>query len=293
MMELRVLEYFLAIAREQSISKAAETLHLSQPTLSRQIKDMEEELGKQLIIRGNRRITLTEEGMILRKRAEEIISLVRITEDEIIMSDEEIIQGDLSIGTGESESISSIAKIVKKMQEAHPNIRCHLISGNSVQVTEQLDRGLIDFGILFEPCDLSKYEFIKLPFKDTWGVLMPKDSPLASKEFITPDDLKNQPLILSSQQTESSSLFEWLRADSADLNIKATYTLINNGALLVKEGLGYALCLDKLINVTGDSNLCFVPLLPKLEISLYVAWKKYQIFTKVGEKFLTMIQDQF
>lgn len=288
-MELRVLEYFLAVTREQSISKAAEFLHLSQPTLSRQLKDLEDELGKQLIIRGNRKITLTEEGMILRKRAEEIIDLVHKTEKEVVLSDDTI-SGDIHIGAGETDAVRILARVARELQKDYPDIHYHISSGDTVNVIEQLDKGLIDFGILFEPCDISKYDYIKIPVKDVWGVLMKKDSPLAEKDTISPEDLWDKPLIISRLSTGSAELNQWMQKKLSSLNIIATYSLIFNGSLMVDEGLGYALCLDKLINTTGDSHLCFKPLEPKLEASMYIAWKKYQVFTKPAEKFLLQLR---
>ena len=229
-MELRVLQYFLAVAREQSVSGAAEYLHLSQPTLSRQLKDLEEEFGKQLFIRGNRKITLTEEGMILRKRAEEIMDLVQKTEQEITSNDE-IVVGDIHIGAGETDAIRILAKAARQLQKKHPGIRIHIASGDSVNVTEELDKGLIDFGILFDPKDLSKYNHLKIPKKDTWGVLMLKDAPLAQKEAVHPEDLWDKPLILSRQYREGSALAMWLNKSETDLNIVATYNLLYNGSI--------------------------------------------------------------
>ncbi len=198
-MELRVLQYFLAIAREQSIVRAAESLHLSQPTLSTQIKAMEKELGKQLFIRGtkgSRKVTLTEEGMILRKRAEEILNLVQKTEREISLSDQ-VVVGDVYIGAGETDAVRFIAKAAKKLSEAYPGIRYHIASGNTEFVLEQLEKGLIDFGIVFGSVDHARYNSIPFPYKDTWGVLMRKDSPLAEKQEILPEDLWDKPLIIS------------------------------------------------------------------------------------------------
>lgn len=209
-MELRVLQYFLAITREQSISGAAEFLHLSQPTLSRQIKDMEDELGKQLLIRGNRKITLTEEGMILRKRAEEIIELVRKTENEITLSDESI-AGDIHIGTGETEGVHLLAKAAKELQADYPMVHFHIASGDAETVLEQLDKGLIDFGLLLGKVDLSKYDYCRLPVEDVWGILMRRDSPLAAKEAVTPEDLWDKPLIMSRQADKNNELLEWLK----------------------------------------------------------------------------------
>lgn len=289
-MELRVLQYFLAVTREQSISGAAEFLHLSQPTLSRQLKDMENELGKQLLIRGNRKITLTEEGMILRKRAEEIMELVQKTEKEISLSDE-FIAGDIYIGAGETDAIRLIARAAKQVQMQYPDIHFHIVSGDLSDLIEKLDKGLLDFSILFSKVDTSKYDSIEIPIKDVWGVLMRRDSPLAEKEAITPEDLWNQPLILSRQVSEKdSAVARWLTKDLSKLNVVATYNLIFNASLMADEGLGYVLGLDKLINVSGDSNLCFKPLFPNLEASIMMVWKKYQVFTKAAEKFLETLQ---
>ena len=287
-MELRVLQYFLAVAREQSVSGAAEYLHLSQPTLSRQLKDLEEELGKQLFLRGNRKITLTEEGMILRKRAEEIVNLVQKAEREITLNDEAI-AGDIHIGAGETDAIRPLARAAGQIQQEHPQIRIHISSGDSANVTEELDKGLIDFGLLFDPKDLSKYQYLRIPQKDTWGVLMRRDAPLAKKEAIGPKDLWDKPLILSRQHRAGSALSLWLKREEADLNIVATYSLLYNGSILVDEGLGYAITLDKIINTQGG-NLCFRPLIPTLQAGLCVVWKKYQVLTKASELFLNTLQ---
>lgn len=284
-MELRVLQYFLAVTREQSISGAAESLHLSQPTLSRQLKEMEDELGKQLFIRGNRRVTLTEEGMILRKRAEEILELVQKTEDEISLSDETI-AGDITIGAGETDGVRLLAKAAQKVQNEYPLVHFHIVSGDRVTVSEEMDKGLIDFGLLFGKIDTSKYESIRLPYQDSFGVLMRSDSPLAAKETITPKDLLDQPLILSRQMAHDSDFNNLFHCDVEKLNIVATYNLLFNGSLMVDEGMGYAICFDKIINVSGESNLCFRPLTPQTDAGMSLVWKKYQVFTKAAEKFL-------
>ena len=291
-MELRVLHYFLAIAREQSIVRAAESLHLSQPTLSTQVKNMEKELGKQLLIRGtkgSRKITLTEEGMILRKRAEEILDLVKKTECEITSADD-IVMGDIYIGTGETDAVRLIAKTAGKLQKICPGIHFHVSSGNAAFVMEQLDKGLLDFGVVFGTVDLTKYNALKLPDKDVWGVLMRRDSPLASKKEILPEDLKDKPLILSQQENRGGSLTQWFQCQGTDLNITATYNLLYNASLLVDEGLGYAVGLDKIIN-TSHSSLCFRPLAPKLEEEISIIWKKHQIFSRPAEKFLNLLKE--
>ena len=292
-MELRVLGYFLAVAREQSIVRAAKSLHLSQPTLSTQIKAMEEELGKQLLVRGTkgtRKITLTEEGMILRKRAEEILSLVQKTEREISLSDQTIV-GDVYIGTGETDAVRFIARAARELYEVYPGIHYHISSGNAEFVSEQLDKGLIDFGIVFGNVDHAKYHSMELPFKDMWGVLMRQDSPLAANEVIQPEDLWDQPLIISNQDDSKATLTEWMKKELSELEIVATYNLLFNASLMVEEGLGYAIGLDKIINTSGNSKLCFRRLSPKREAGMHIVWKKYQVFSKASEKFIEKLKN--
>ena len=289
-MDLRVLQYFLAVAKEQNISAAAQSLHLTQPTLSRQLRDLEEELGKQLMIRGNRKITLTEDGMLLRKRAEEILDLVGRTEKEIAQSDETV-SGDLYIGTGETDGVRQIVLIAHQIQENHPGIRFHIVSGDAVDVCERLDKGLLDFGVLLGDIDKAKYHYMELPMKDTWGILMQRSSPLAEKDSVSPQDLWDKPLILSRQVDNKGGLYRWLRKEPTELHTVATYNLIYNASLMVDEGMGYAFTLDKLVNTTG-SSLCFRPLNPKFELGMYLVWKKSQIFSRAMELFLEQLQEQ-
>lgn len=292
-MEIRVLKYFLTVTREQSINRAAESLHLSQPSLSTQIRNMEEELGKQLLIRGikgTRKITLTEEGMILKKRAEEILNLIEKTENEISLSDN-IIAGDVYIGAGETDAVRLLAKIAKEIQSNYPDIHYHISSGNAEFVLEQLDKGLIDFGLVFGNVDSKKYNSLKLSSKDTWGVLMRKDSELSHKKYITPKDLYDKPLIISHQRNQGGDFSSWLNCNLEKLNIVATYNLLFNASLLVDEGLGYAIVLDKIINTGDNSNLCFRPLEPAVEDELSFIWKKYQVFSKAAEQFLIKLKE--
>jgi DNA-binding transcriptional LysR family regulator len=295
-MELRVLRYFLTVAREGSMTAAADFLHVTQPTLSRQIKDLEEELGKKLFIRSSHSINLTDEGMLLRKRAEEIIDMVDKLETEF-NSMEETISGDVYIGGGETEAMRQIAWVVKDLRSTYPNIRYHLYSGNEDDVTERLDKGLLDFGILIQPADISKYNFIDIPTKDVWGVVMRKDSPLAMKDAIQAMDLKNVPLICSRQvmkQTFSKNEFaDWFGEDFDKLNVVTTYNLAYNAAIMVDEGIGYAVVLDKIVNTSSDSNLCFRPLEPRLESGLNIVWKKHQVFSAAADMFLKEIQAKF
>lgn len=288
-MELRVLQYFLAVTREQSISGAAKALHLSQPTLSRQLKDMEDELGKQLMIRGNRKITLTEEGMILRKRAEEILDLVQKAEHEITISDD-VIAGDVYIGAGETDAVRLLAKAGKRLQLEYPDIHYHISSGDTTDVLESLDKGLIDFGLIFGTIDTSKYEYVEFPTNDVYGILMRKDSPLAKKDSVRPEDLRDKPLIFNRNTRDGDLLTSWLGKSLSELHVAATYNLLFNASLMVDEGLGYAFALDQIINTTGNSNLCFVPCEPGLRVGMSLIWKKYQVFPKAAKRFLEEFQ---
>lgn len=295
-MEFRVLRYFLTVAREGSITGAADFLHVTQPTLSRQLKDLEQELGKKLFTRSSHSIILTDEGILLRKRAEEIVDMVDRLESEF-SSMEETISGDVYIGGGETDAMKQIARVAKDVQLRYPNIRYHLYSGNEDDVTERLDKGLLDFGVLIQPADISKYNYINVPAKDVWGVIMRKDSPLAFKDTIQAADLLQVPLICSRQamkQTFSMNEFaDWFGEEFDKLNVVTTYNLAYNAAIMVEEGIGYAITLDKIVNTSSDSNLCFRPLEPRLESSLNVVWKKYQVFSAAAEVFLREIQEKF
>ena len=295
-MEIRVLKYFLAVAREGSITGAANSLHLTQPTLTRQLQELERELKQKLLIRGKYKVTLTPEGMMLRKRAEEIVEMVEKTEAEF-QSISDTVSGDIYIGGGESDCMKYIAEVIKDIQADYPEIKFHLHSGNAEDVTEKLDRGLLDFGVLIQPVDLAKYDNITLPGKDVWGVVMRKDSPLATKDFVELDDLYGLPLINSRQamrKTASKNEFiEWFQGEFESLNTVATINLVYNAAIMVKAGIGYAITLDKLVDVSEKSELCFRPLKPKLESSLDIVWKKYQVFSPAAALFLNNLKEKF
>ncbi len=291
-MELRVLRYFLAVAREENITAAANFLHLSQPTLSRQLIELEAEIGKKLMIRGKRKIVLTDEGQLLRKRAEELIALADKTEAELIFSNSEI-GGAIYIGGGEADAVRLIAKLAKDIQAEYPSISYHLTSGDADDLKEKLDKGLLDFGIFVEPADITKYEFIRLPSTEHWGIIALKDSLLAEKKVITPEDLWNVPLIISRQTTQDKLIQKWMQRDISQLNIAATYNLFYNAALMVEEGVGYMLALDKLANTADSSNLRFIPLDIDYEIHFDLVWKKYQRFSKPAELFLSKAKERF
>ena len=295
-MEIRVLKYFLAIAKEGSITKAADSLYLTQPTLTRQMQNLEQELGQKLFVRGKYRVSLTPEGLIFKKRAEEIIDLVEKTCAEFA-STNEVIKGDIYIGCGETDSMKYIAVVMKELQNEYPEIKFHIYSGNAEDVTEKLDKGLLDFGVLIQPIDLSKYDYLTLPKKDVWGVIMRKDSPLAAKKVITLKDLLNVPIIASRQMSKKyskeSGFLDWFGKEFNNLNIAATYNLLYNAAIMVDAGIGYAVSLDKLANTSEQSSLCFRPLSPKLESGLDIVWKKNQVFSPAAQLFLTKLKEKF
>lgn len=290
-MELRVLRYFMAVAREENISRAASVLHITQPTLSRQLIELESELNTKLFTRKNKggKIILTPEGQLLRRRAQELIELADKTQQEIKSAHQQI-SGDIYIGGGETDAIRLIAHTARYLRSEYPGIHFHLYSGNSEDVMERLDKGLLDFGVIIQPADVSKYDYIQLPARDTWGLLMKKNDPLSKKEKILPQDLDNIPILASRQSLMQNELDGWLGKDFNQLDIIGTYNLVYNASLMVDEGLGYALCLDKLIYTGENSHLCFRPLYPPVTSHLALIWKKSQVFSNAAEKFLKQQQ---
>ncbi len=290
-MELRVLRYFLEIARAGNMTKAAETLHVSQPTLSKQIKDLEQELEKKLFHRGSTMLTLTEEGMLLRKRAEDILDIVDKTLDEF-QSLDDIAGGEVYIGCAESNQIKYLARVIKSFQESYPLFRYHLTSGNTEQVIERLDRGVIDFAVIAEPPNLARYNYIEVPEANTWGLVMRKNDPLAQKEQIRFEDLLGLPLICS-EQGMKFDITRWCGEKADMLNLSGTVNLAYNGSIFVKEGLGYMLMFEGLVDTGTDSDLCFRALKPLLETKMYVIWKKYQVFSPIAGLLLDEIKKSF
>ena len=290
-MEIRVLRYFLEVAREGSVTHAAQRLHVSQPTLSRQIKDLEAELGKKLFVRGSFNVRLTDEGMLLRKRAEDILEMVDKTTDEFKALGQ-ITGGDIPIGCAESRHIRHLARRIGAVQERCPGIRVHLYSGDTEDLADRLDRGLLDFAVIAQAVDLSKYNYLELPEADAWGVVMRRDAPLAQKEAVGMEDLLDLPLIVSRQglREDIPKLFGE-RADQ--LRIAATINLAYNGSVLAKEGLGYLLTFEKLADTSPQSELCFRPLVPRLETKLYIIWKKYQVFSPAAQLLLDELKAHY
>ena len=283
-MELHTLRYFLEIAREENMTRASESLHVSQPSLSKEMKALEEELGKKLFTRRNGGLSLTDEGMLLRKRAEDIIEITDKTVAEFSSLDE-INGGDIYIGCAESYLIKYLARAVKDFTEKYPMLRYHLSSGNTEQVAEKLDRGLLDLAFIVEPPDLSKYNYLEVQGADVWGVIMRRDSPLAEKETIRAEDLYGLPLICS-RQAMRVDIPRWCGENAERLNFSGTLNLCYNGTVFVREGLGYMLTFDKLADTSEESGLCFRPLEPTLETKMYIIWKKYQVFSPIAELFV-------
>ena len=295
-MEIRVLKYFLTTIREGNITKAAKYLNLTQPNLSRQINMLERDIGHKLFERKRNNIILTPEGILLKKRAEEIINMVEKTRAEFNFTDK-VIAGDIFIGAGETWAMSLVASVMKDVQKDYPHIKYNIYSGNFQDITEKLDKGLLDFGLLIDPADLSKYDYLKMPVKDTWGLAMRRDSPLSNKKNITKRDLLDIPLIISRQVIETeiydNDFSRWFSDTFDRLNITATYNLIYNALIMVYEGMGYALCLDKLIDNMEHQNICFIPLKPKLESGINIVWKKNQEFSRASKIFIDRIRNKF
>ena len=290
-MDIRVLRYFLAVAREENISKAAEYLHITQSTLSRQLKELEDELNVSLFTRGKRSITLTDKGMLLRKRAEEITSLMDKTEVEFSNLDN-LISGDVYIGGGETLAMKILAEVMTDMSEEYPDVRFHLYSGSADNVMDRIDKGLLEFGVVIEPADIRKYEAMRLPYTDHYGLIMKKDDPLASMDTIPISMLKDIPILVAKRIIDNNYFSEIFGISPEQLDIRATFNLIYNAALLVEHGMGYALTIDKLINVTGDNNLCFVPLEPETTLNLSIIWKRYQMFSGASKEFLDRLKER-
>lgn len=290
-MEIRVLRYFLEIAREENMTRASQRLHVSQPTLSKQIKDLEDELGKKLFRRGSTTLHLTQEGQLLKKRAEDILAMVDKTEDEF-RSLGEVTGGEVYIGCAESYQIRYLADIIKNMRSRYDSMRFHILSGDTAQVTERLDKGLLDLAVICEPPNLKKYNHIELPCADTWGVVMRRDCPLANKDKVTFDDLVGLPLI-SSPQSVDADFPRWCGEKIDKLDFAGTVNLFYNGTVFVRSGVAYLLTFDKLANTGADDELCFRPLYPPLETKMYIIWKKYQMFSPIAEVLLDEIKNKF
>ena len=289
-MDLRVLRYYLAICHEGNMSRAAEALHVTQPTLSRQIADLERELGCELLVRGSRSVTPTERGMYLRRRAEEIIALADQTAEELSRGDD-VIEGDVSIGAGESEGMRIVAAKIRSLRERYPHVRFHLRSGNSIDVLDWLEHGLVDFAVLMSYPEINRFDHIRLAPTDAWGVLMPYGNALAEKEIIGPDDLVGKPLVLSEQALDTGELSQWFGERKGELNVASTYNLVFNAAQLVRAQVGYALTLDNLVSTGEDAGLEFRLLYPPVVSVIDFAWKSNHALGAAANAFLEHMRE--
>lgn len=288
MIETRLLQYFLAVAREQNITRAAQSLHIAQPTLSKQMMELEQQLGKPLFVRGKKRITLTDEGAYFRSRAQEMMDLMVKTES-MFRRDEDTVAGDIWFGCGETPIMGCITQVFHDLQTEYPGLKFHIFSGDADSLLEQLDKGLLDMGLMLGVADLDKYRMIPLNLTNRFGLLMPKDSPLAARETIPADLLPTLPLIVSQQTVSGKLLRDWFGQQYESLNIIATYNLIYNATFMVEQGMGYGLCLENLVNTEGKRNLTFRPLEPELAVNAHLVVKKYQVPSRSAQLLLDEI----
>ena len=290
-MEIRTLRYFLAVAREENMTRAAETLHVTQPTLSKALKALEDELGKKLFTRHSFSIKLTDEGVLLRNRAEDLVSMADRIEKEFVSLDD-ITGGDLYFGLAESYQICYLAREIHTFKQAYPGLRYHITSGDTEQVAEKLDKGLLDYVVLAESPDAAKYESLVFPEADVWGLVFPEDDPLAKKKAIRVDDLTGLPLFCS-EQGWNRDIPLWAKDKMEGLHLEGSFRLSYNGSIFAKERLGYLLTFDRLVDTSPGSGLVYRPLFPRLETRLYLVWKKYQTFSPIAERFLKQVQMSF
>lgn len=290
-MEIRTLRYFLEAAREENMSKAAERMHISQSALSKQLKGLEEELGKKLFVRHSFSIELTEEGMLLRKRAEDLLSMAdKITAEFASMDD--IIGGNIYFGCAESYQIRHLAALIKRFKKQYPGFHYHITSGDTEQVTEKLDKGLLDFAVLVECPDYAKYNVVKMPESDRWGLVMPAGCALAQKDCITFEDLLGLPLFCSGQGWHAD-LPLWCGERINELTLEGSFRLSYNASVFTREGLGYLLTFEHLVDTSSESGLVFRPLYPELTTDMFIIWKKHQVFTPIAERFINELQKEF
>ncbi len=285
------MRYFLAVAREENMTRAAEMLHVTQPTLSKALKALEEELGKKLFTRHSFRIALTEEGALLRDRAEDLVTMADKIEKEFLSLDD-ITGGDLYFGLAESYQIRYLARELHLLKKQYPGLKYHITSGDTEQVTEKLDKGLLDFAVICDAPDTNKYESVPFPEGDLWGLVLPADAPLARKDRIEMDDLAGLPLFTSRQGWEGD-IRQWAGERFGELHLEGTFRLAYNASMFVREGLGYQLSFRNLVDVSEESGLTFRPLFPKLETKLYLIWNRYQSFTPIAERFLRQVKESF
>ena len=292
-MEIRVLQYFMAVAKHENITKAAEELHLTQPTLSRQLTDLEEELGVQLLVRGKRKTQLTEAGLMFKTRAQEILSLTEKTKEQFAKLDE-LVAGDIYIGAGETEAMACLAKVLAPLRRSYPHIRFHLVSGNEDLIYDYLQKGLLDFGLVCRADAPRMYVFRRIPHDDVWGLMMRADNPLAAKEVLTRADLVEEPLILSEQAMKRHELDHYFGSAAEKIEVAGTYNLLYNTIFFIEAGIGSALCFKGMADAVGTSRgLVFRPLEPELCSANYVVWRRDQVFSRAGRLVVAALDEVF
>lgn len=287
-MELRVLKYFLMAAREENITRAAKLLHVTQPTLSRQLMQLEEELGVKLFHRSRHSILLTEDGLLLKRRAQELVALSDKTVQELSHKDA-VLSGEIGIGCGETKSMSFLSEQIYLFQKKHPLVQFSIYSAIADDIKERIERGILDIGLLTEPVDIGKYEFIRMPYKERWGVLVRRDSKLAEKSYVCPEDLVDVPLLMVKRELVKNELASWFGDFYERLQIAATYNLIVNAAAMVRSGVGSALCFD--LGTVYNDELRFVPFVPILETGSVLVWKKNQASSKTVSCFIQWVKN--
>lgn len=289
-MELRVLKYFLTVADEGNITRAADILHVTQPTLSRQLIELEDELGTALLIRGKRSVTLTDEGFLFKQQAEMIVELSDKLE-HTFKDKEDVVCGTIRIGASEAVGCRALALYMKEFREKYPDVQFDLYNGMADNIKEMLERGLLDLGLVLEPVDTAKFEYVRLPQKETWGLLLRKDHKLAEKETLTVEEIRQYPLIMPGRENAKNEVLHWLQCEESHLNIPAYYNLLSNAALLVEAGMGCAVCLDGALSIHADPDLCFRQILPEHTTRSVILWKKNHLFSQAASLFVQTIQE--
>ena len=289
-MELRVLKYFLTVADEGNITRAADILHVTQPTLSRQLMELEDELGTALLIRGKRSVTLTDEGFLFKQQAEMIVELSDELE-HIFKDKKDVVCGTIRIGASEAVGCRALALYMKEFREKYPDVQFDLYNGMADNIKEMLERGLLDLGLVLEPVDTAKFEYVRLPQKETWGLLLRKDHELAEKETLTVEEIRQYPLIMPGRENAKNEVLHWLQCEESHLNIPVYYNLLSNAALLVEAGMGCAVCLDGALSIHADPDLCFRQILPEHTTRSVILWKKNHLFSQAASLFVQTIQE--
>ena len=289
-MDLRVLKYFLTVATEGNITRAADILHVTQPTLSRQLKELEDEMGTALLIRGKRSVTLTDEGFLFRQQAETIVELADKLE-HTFTDKKDIICGTVRIGATEAVGGRTLAVCMNEFREKYPGVQFELYNGMADNIKEMIEHGLLDLGLVMEPIDTAKFEYVRMPQKETWGILVRRDHQLAKKETVTAEDIKQYPLIMPGRENAKEQILHWMQCEERHLDIPAYYNILSNAALLVEAGMGCAVCLDGALSIHADPELCFRQIHPAHVTRSVILWKKNHLFSQAASLFVQTIQE--